>query len=323
MVRILAIVSALVSVVDIAHAEVSVDLRAADPVATLPVVSADKQNFLRAYRRWKPKCKKPDIFVEDGGIDVSVDEPQYSSTQLVGGCGEAFDAFSGNVIAVNASMSHTKCGAAAKRDTITEKLPAHFEADGMQIDVTGTPGSAHISVNRLATKGFVGGRRMELEGSPTEVHGWYVVEQKKTLRQVAVLFATKAKDGTIMEKWMEVWAKPATAPKPIDIAQNWLLATAAKDTAALARSSAKTLTRADTGDHAARYGELFDEREFSTLDAKKLPPELADDAVALTKLAKAGHSLIEFTTSDSKGTATLAFAIKGGKVAAVFEHVGK
>ena len=70
----------------------------------------------------------------------------------------------------------------------------------------------------------------------------------------------------------------------------------------------------------ARYVELYDEQEFSVLDVRKLPPELANDAAALRKLAKAGHTLVQFATSDARGGTTVALAIKNGKVAAAFEH---
>ena len=334
-----------------AVAEVAVDLRAADPVAALPAVSADKLNFLRAYRRWQPKCKRPDIFVEDGGIEATVQEPQYSSTQLIGGCGEAYDAFSGNVNAVNASMTNTKCGSAALRGSITAKLPATFEAAGMRIDVSGAATSAHVTINRLATTGWTGGRRMSVDAAAFEVRGWYVVELKTT-RQLAVLVATKAASGVVTERWMEVWAtKPPGKPAPLDVARTWLLAVVAHDASALARVTAVPFERvgfASVGndrasecatkrnakkakdlspvldcvlaDASARYVELYDEQEFFALDLRKLPPELASDAVVLRKLAKAGHALVQFAVSDARGSVTVALAIKNGKVAAVFEH---
>lgn len=343
-----AVVVASSTVSPSAMAEVAVDLRATDPVAALPAVSADKMNFLRAYRRWRPKCKQPDVFVEDGGIDVSVEEPQYSSTQLIGGCGEAFDAFAGNVKAVNASMSNTRCGSAALRGTLTAKLPATFEAGGMRVDVTGAASSAHVTINRLATNAWTGGRRMTLDASAFEVRGWYVVDLK-TVRQVAVLVATKAADGVVTERWMEVWANKARKTTPVDIARTWMLAVAAGDAGALARVTAVPFERvgveSERGtpacaklqtakkasalapvldcvivDASARYVELYDEQEFFKLDPQKLPSELAGDAAALRKLAKTGHALVQFATSDARGSITVALAIKNGKVVAVFER---
>lgn len=351
MVRLLAVAIVIAGSAMSVHAEVSVDLRAPDPVAALPAVSADKLNFLRAYRRWQPTCKQPDIFVEDGGIEMSVDEPQYSSTQLIGGCGEALDAFSGNVNAVNASMSNTKCGSAALRGTVTAKLPATFEAAGMRIDVSAAATSAHVTINRLASDGWTGGRRMSVDAAPIEVRGWYVVELKTT-RQLAVLIATKAANGVVTERWMEIWAtKPAGKPAPITVARTWLLAVAAHDASALARVTAAPFERvgfvsnANAGaggcatkrtakkakdlapvidcvlaEASARYVELYDEQEFFALDLRKLPPELAGDAAALRKLAKAGHALVQFATSDARGSVTVALAIKNGKVAAAIER---
>src|SRR5690349_2136790 len=80
-----------------AAADVTIDLTSKDPVSALPAVSSDGVNFLRPYRRWRPKCRNADVHVEMGGIDRSVDEPQYANAQLLGGCGEARDAFEGNV----------------------------------------------------------------------------------------------------------------------------------------------------------------------------------------------------------------------------------
>lgn len=326
-----------------AGAEVAVDLRASDPVAALPVVSANKLNFLRAYRRWRPSCKRPDIFVEDGGIDLSVEEPQYSSTQLVGGCGEAFDAFSGNISAVNASMSSTQCSSAALRGKVTAVLPTSFEAAGMRVDITAASTSAHVTVNRLATATWTGGRRMTLDATPYEVRGWYVVDQKSA-RQLAVLLATKSRDGTIAERWMEIWAKkPSGKLAPVDVARNWLLAFAARDNAALVKLTGVPFERNGLGSaacakarakkpgelgaaldcavaaSATRYVGLYDEQEFFKVEPRALAPELSAHAAALTKLAKGGHTLVQFASKDARGEVTLAFAIKNGKVTAVFE----
>lgn len=326
----------LVLLPSLAFAEVSVDLDAADPVANLPVISADRLNFLRPFRRWRKGCKKPDIYVEDGGIDASVVEPQYSTTQLVGGCGEAVDAFAGNVGAVNASMSSTKCSRAAKRAVITEKLPAHFEAEGMQIDITANATSAHVTVNRLNMQvgAWVGGRRMSIPMAVQEVHGWYVVETAGT-RQLAVLLSGRESDGTIAERWMEVWATKASAkPQTIDVARTWVLAVAMQDAEALLRVSAAPFERVGLGakDCArtatkaselpaflgcsfadpARYVGLFDEQEFAKL--RSTPAPLAGQAKLLARLAKKGATLVLFSGEDEAGTVELVIAVKNGKV---------
>ncbi len=328
----------LVLLPSLAFAEVSVDLGASDPVANLPVISADRLNFLRAYRRWRKGCKKPDIYVEDGGIDASVDEPQYSTTQLLGGCGEAIDAYAGNVGAVNASMSSTKCSRAAKRGVITEKLPAHFEAEGMQIDVTANATSTHVTINRLNTQvgAWVGGRRMTIQMAAQEVHGWYVVEAMGK-RQLAVLVSGQESDGTIAERWIEIWATKAPAKtQAIDVARTWVLAVAVHDAEALLRVSAVPFERVGLGAKdcartatkaselaavlscpladSARYVGLFDEQEFAKLGST--PAGLAAQTKLLARLAKKGATLVLFSNADEAGTVDLVLAVKNGKVIA-------
>lgn len=330
----------LLLVPSLAFAEVNVDLGAADPVANLPVISADRLNFLRPYRRWRKSCRKPDIYVEDGGIDASVVEPQYSSTQLLGGC-EATDTYAGNVGAVNASMSSTKCSRAAKRGVITEKLPAHFEAEGMQIDITANATSAHVTINRLTTKvgAWIGGRRMTIPMVGQEVHGWYVVETTGK-RELAVLISGKEPYGTIAERWMEIWATKAPAKmQAIDVARTWVLAVATHDAEALARVSSAPFERVGLGGNecartaikaselpgvlscalseSSRYVGLYDEQEFAKLGAT--PAGLASQAKLLARLAKKGATLVLFSNEDVAGSIDLVLAVKNGKVLAAIE----
>lgn len=333
-------------------ADVAIDLRAADPVAGLPAVAKNKLNFLRAFRKWRTGCKKPDIFVESGAIDASVDEPQYTTIPLVGGCGEAPDEHAGNVSAINASLSKTQCSTAALRGDLVAKLPAAFEAGGFRVEVTANASSAHVTVNKLSKAGtWTGGRRMQTAIVPQEVHGWYIVESRDK-RELAVLLSGREPDGTISERWMEVWTKKAQQPTaPIDVARTWLLAVAARDAKVLVKttglpferigfspadataSACETARSARTAgglvavldcvlaDAPARYVSLFDEAGFSKITAKQIPPELEPHAAVLAGLAKTGHTLVWFTNDDERGETNVVFAIKGSKVAAAVESM--
>ncbi|MBL9012613.1 MAG: hypothetical protein JNL83_00460 [Myxococcales bacterium] len=333
-------------------ADVAIDLRAADPLAGLPAIAKNKLNFLRAFRTWRPGCKKPDIYVESGAIEASVDEPQYTTIPLVGGCGEAPDEHAGNVSAINASLSKTQCSTAAVRGDLVAKLPAAFEAGGFRVEVTANASSAHVTINKLAKPGtWTGGRRMQTAITPQEVRGWYLVESRGQ-RQLAVLLSGAGPDGTISERWMEVWAKKAQQPTaPIDVARTWLLAAAARDATVLAKTTGlpferigfspaepsagacKTARSARTAEDLvgvldcvlaaapARYASLFDEAGFSKITAKQIPPELEPHAAVLAGFAKTGHTLVWFTNDDERGETNVVFAIKGSKVAAALESM--
>ncbi|HEY5935137.1 MAG TPA: hypothetical protein VIU61_10895 [Kofleriaceae bacterium] len=330
-----------------AIADVSINLKHPDPTFQLPLIAADGTNFLRAFRRYKRGCKSSDLFVEDGGIDASVAEPQYSQTQLLGGCGEAREAFAGNVAPVNESMRGTKCKTAAKRGRLAKRVPATFEADGMRVDVTGNATSAHITINRLdrAVAGaWTGGRRMGTETAVFDVRAWYLVDQKDR-RQLAVLVGGRQRDGTTIERWIEVWATKAPAKPskdPVEVAKRWLLALAARDAKALAAASAAPFERigfeppGERGKaceakrkaqkpaelapvldcalgESLRYASFYDEQEFAKLG--KRGPELEPHGKTLQALAGKGLQLVAFSTD----TATVVFGVKGDKVAAVVE----
>lgn len=342
------IVSMVLASVEPAAADVVIDLKAPDPVAKLPIVSADGMNFQRAFRRLRPKCKKFDVFVEDGGIDSTVDEPQYSSSQLLGGCGEARDAFAGNLTGINAAMKGTTPSQPAKRGTLVKSLPAMFEADGMRVDITGSMASALITVNRLdrgTTGAWIGTRRMAMDMRPVGVRAWYVVDQKAK-RQLAVLIAGRQPDGTLVEKWMEVWVGKAPAKlAPIDVARRWLLAVAARDANSLAaltavpfervgfdalgpkQAACAKLTKATKADQLApvldcviasapsRYMPIYDEKEISKLPARP-PAELARHGKTIGSL---GGQPFLFSTDEPKGQVHVVIAVKGDKVAGVVE----
>ena len=344
---VLAVVIATLAAGQPVAADVSIDLKHPDPTMRLPLISADGTNFLRAFRRYKKGCRAADVFVEDGGIDASVAEPQYSQTQLLGGCGEKRDAFQGNVAPVNESMRGTRCQTAAKRGRLMKRVPATFEADGMRVDVTGNLTSAHITINRLdrtIAGAWIGGRRMMTDTAVFDVRAWYVVDQKDR-RQLAVLVGGRQRDGTTLERWIEVWAVKAPAKPskdPIEVAKRWLLALAARDAKALAATSAAPFERVGfepmgprgkaceakrkaqkATDLAAvldcaigeaiRYASLYDEQEFAKLG--KQGPELKPHAKMLQALAGKGHHLVALSTD----TVTVVFAVKGDKVAAVIE----
>lgn len=336
-----------------AAADVVIDLKARDPVAGLPAISGDGTQFLRPYRRWRKGCKKPDIVVEWGGIDPEVTEPEYSSAPLVGGCGEKADEFAGNVVAVNESMRDTQCRSAPVRGKPKEKLPATLDADDLEVDITATPQTVFIAINKLerTTGAWTGGRRVELPGVPTEVHGWYLAE-KKSQRQLAVLIAAQEPDGTIGETWIEIWLrKVAAKPTAEQVAADWLLALAEHDAALLANLTAAQFERMGFepagGDQAepctklraakkkdqvagvlacalvdgpARYAMLFDPDELGTIKAKQIPKDLAAHKKKLSKLAGKGHTLVQFHVQQDGWYLQVVLAVKGGKVTAAAEY---
>jgi len=302
-----------------ATADVAIDLRAADPVAGMPVISADRLNFMRAYRRWRPGCKHPDIAVESGGIDPSVDEPEYTTAPLVGGCGEPFDAYAGNVAMINASMSDTQCGSAVLQGKLTASLPASFEAAGMRVDVSAAAAGVLLTINRPGhrAKAWQGARRVVTDATPTAVRAWYAVEVDGR-RQVAVLVVATEPDGTVAERWLEVWATPAPAkPDAVSVARAWLLALAAGDAPALTELSSASLDRA--GLEPARYAALYDPAEVETISAKKLPPAVKANQKRLAALARKGHTLVQLAVDDGGRPLVVILAVKAGKVAAVVE----
>jgi hypothetical protein len=322
-----------------ATADVTVDLRAADPVAGLPVISASRTNFMRAYRRWRTNCKQPDVFVEDGAI-LFDGSPQYSYAQLIGGC-EPIDKYAGNVGAINASMKSAQCSTAAIRGQLVTAVPASFEAAGMRVDVSATATSAHVTIDRFAVNGWTGDRRVTIGMPVFEVRGWYMVEASGR-RQLALLLAGKQADGTIVERWIEVWASRLRLRGPIDVARTWLLALAVKDRGVLGRTSVVPFEQVGMGTECAaratkdaelgplldcvsktgaRYAPLYDELEFSTIAATKIPAGLATSAPRIAELAKTGHTLIQFETDDATQVFAMVLAVRAGKVAAVFEHV--
>jgi hypothetical protein len=336
-----------------AAADVVINLKAKDPVAALPAISGDGTQFLRPYRRWRKGCKKPDIIVEWGGIDPEVTEPEYSSAPLIGGCGEKSDAHAGNVVAVNESMRETQCHSAPVRGKPKEKLPATLDADDLKVDISATKQTVFIAINKLErTKGaWTGGRRVELAGVPTEVHGWYLAE-KKDRRQLAVLVAAEEPDGTIGEQWVEIWLRKVPAkPKPAQIAADWLLALAENDAALLASLTAAPFERMGfepaAGDRAepctklraakkkdqlesvlacalvdgpARYAMLFDPDELGTIKTKQIPKDLAAHKKALSKLAGKGHTLVQFHVQQDGWYLQVVLSVKGGKVTAAAEY---
>lgn len=272
-----------------AAADVTIDLRAKDPVGALPAVSSDGVNFLRPYRRWKPTCKQPDVHVEMGGIDRSVDEPQYATAQLIGGCGEAVDAYEGNVSMVNESLRETKCSTAPDRGTMKAKLPASFGAGTVTVQVTGASDSALVLVDPVEKKPGVraGERRMQVNGTPLDVRGWYLVDRGKN-HALAVLVSVKEKDNVVSEQWIDVWLDPVPkTASPLDLARAWLRAS-------------------------SRYAPLYDPVALEKITAKKIPKDLAAHKKAL---AKPGMTLVLYETDD----ATVVLGIKKGKVEVVAE----
>jgi hypothetical protein len=272
-----------------AAADVTIDLKSKDPVSTLPAVSADGVNFLRPYRRWRPKCRNADVHVEMGGIDRSVDEPQYANAQLLGGCGEARDAFEGNVSMINESLHETKCSTAPDRGTMKAALPASFGAGTFSVRVTAGADSVLVLADPPAgaTGARAGERRMQVGGTPSEVHAWYLVDRGKN-HALAVLVSVRENDGTVAEQWIDVWLDAVPKkPAPMDVARAWLRAS-------------------------SRYAAGYDPMALEKITAKKIPPALAAQKKALTK---PGQTLFLYETDD----ATVVLAIKGGKVAAFAE----
>ena len=272
-----------------AAADVTIDLRAKDPVSTLPAVSSDGVNFLRPYRRWKPTCKKPDVHVEMGGIDRSVDEPQYATAQLMGGCGEPVDEFEGNVSMVNESLHETKCSTAPDRGTMKAKLPASFGAPSLMVSVTAATDSVLVLADppQRAAGARAGERRVQVNGAPLEVHGWYMVDRGKN-HALAVLVSVKEKDNVVSEQWIDVWLDPVPkTASAVDIARAWLRAS-------------------------SRYAPLYDPMALEKITAKKIPKDLAAHKKALSK---PGLTLIAYETDD----ATVVLGIKKGKVEVVAE----
>ncbi len=334
-----------------AAADVEINLKAKDPVAGLPAVSADGSQFLRAMRTWRKSCKKPDITVEFGGIDPTVAEPEYSSVPLVGGC-EAADTYAGNVGMVNESMRATQCVSAPIHDKQARPLPADFEAEDLRVEISTTEETAHLQINKRerATGTWTGGRRVELGGHPSALHGWYLVEHGKH-RQLAVLVTARDPDGSIHEHWVELWLRKVVAkPTAEDVARDWMIALADADAARLASLTATGFERVGleptTGElatscatlrvakkkaqlgpvldcaiagGAARYTMLFDEEELTRIKAKALPPELAASKAKLNKLAGKGHTLVELHVEQDGWYVFVVLAIKGGKVAGAFE----
>lgn len=335
-----------------AAADVEIRIDAKDPVAGLPAVSADGTQFLRAIRIWRKRCKKADISVEWGGIDPSVSEPEYSSAPLVGGCGEAADAYAGNVAVVNETMRNTQCVSAPVHDKQARVLPADFEADGLRVLVTATPETAHVQINKLqrTAGGWTGGRRVVLGGKPSALHGWYVAEQDGE-RQLALLITALETDGTIREHWVEVWLrKVVSKPSAEDVARDWMLALADGDAAMLASLTATGFERIGlepaTGElaascptlrvarkkaqlgpvldcaiagAAARYTLLFDEDELTRIKAKQIPVGLKASKARLGKLAGKGHTLVQLHVEQDGWYVDVVLAVKGGKVAGAFE----
>ncbi len=325
-----------------ARADVAINLKAKDPVAGLPAISADGTRFLRSFKVWKKGCKKPEIQAEYGQIDASDLEPQYSSVPLIGGCGEAVDAYEGNVSAVNESLRDTQCASAVVKGKTKQAIPASLDVEGVKVAITTTKHTVQILINPLArTAGtWTGGRRVELPGA-TEIHGWYVVDQGDD-RQLALLFAAPDADGNVTERWIEVWMHQVPAkPTAVDQARTWLLAVALGDAATLAEVSGATFERGGLGAPeckekaakkkeqvaavltcavgvAARYAELYDEVEFETIKVKALPKSLKPYKKKITKLAKKG-SVVQFHVEQDGWNATVVFVVKAGKVIGAFE----
>lgn len=270
-------------------ADVTIDVRAKDPVAALPAVSADGANFLRPYRRWRPACKGADLHVEMGGIDRSVEVPEHASAQLLGGCGEPVDAYEGNVSMVNESLHETKCSTAPDRGKPRSKLPASFVVGGLQVRVTAGPDSALVLADPVERKpgARAGERRMQLAGTPQEVRGWYLVARGAN-HALAVQVSVRERDGTIGEQWIDVWLDPLPrSAGPIDAARAWLRAS-------------------------PRYAPGYDPLAVEKITARAIPRELAAFRKALSK---PGLTLVLYSTDD----ATVVLGVKKGKVEVVAE----
>lgn len=325
-----------------ARADVAINLKAKDPVAALPAISSDGTQFLRAFRVWKKGCTRPEIQVEYGAIDPTDTEPAYSSMPLVGGCGDAVDAWERNVAAVNESMSDTQCGSATVRGKKKEPIPATIEIEGVQVAIATTKQTLSILINPLVrTAGaWTGGRRVELPGA-TELRGWYLVDQGAD-RQLAMLFTVPDADGGVTERWVEVWMrKVPEKPTAVDLARSWLLALAQANAAVLAELTGATFERGGLGGTdckqkvakkaaqvagvltcalavAPRYAELYDGVELEPIKPKALPKALKAHKKKITKLAKKA-SLVQFHVEQDGWDATIVFVVKGGKVIGAFE----
>ncbi len=301
-----------------ARADVSIDLRAKDPVAALPAVSADGTNFLRPYRRWRTGCKRADLHVEFGGIDRSVAEPEYSSAPLIGGCGEAIDAYQGNVAMINESLRDTQCSTAPRRGSLIAKLPASLVADGLRVDVTATADSAHVMINKLerVVGAWTGSQRVQVSGTPLEVRGWYIVDHRST-HEIAILVSVREADGTIAERWVDVWLDTvARTPGPVDVARTWMLALAEGDATALAATTLTPVVRVGSAGPPARYAALYDGEEFVKITSRQIPAELKAHKKALSR---PGLTLVQFTADDAAGAVVVVLGVKKGKVAVVAE----
>lgn len=342
------IVGVVLALASPARADVTINLKAKDPVAALPAVSGDHQNFLRQFRHWSKGCKKPQIQVEMGTIDPTAIEPAYTSMPLVGGCGESADKYQQNVSAVNESLRDTQCASATVRGKAVQKIPAAFAADDLSVDVTRTENTINIQVNALTrtTGAWTGGRRVELPGA-TELHGWYLVDQDDSL-QLALLFAAPDADGGITEHWVEVWLHQVPAKLgPEDLARLWLLALARNDATTLADLTAPTFERggleiagdatckkaraSKTADTltgvlacalaiAPRYATLYDEVEFEKIKATKVPKALKSYKKKIAKLAKKG-AVVQFHVEQDDWDATILFVVKAGKIVGAFEAI--
>lgn len=269
-------------------ADVTIDLRAKDPAALLPAVSADGVNFLRPYRRWRKACKTPDLHVEMGGLDRTVDEPDYATAQLLG-CGQAPDAYAGNVSMINESLRETRCSTAPDRGMMTTALPATFTAGTYTVTITGDAGSALVLADPITPtrSSRAGERRMELRGAPVEVHAWYLVDRGLN-QALAVNVSVREPDGAIGEQWIDVWLDAIPAkPVPVAVARSWLRAS-------------------------PRYAASYDPRGVAKITAKQIPAALASHKKSL---AKPGTTLILY--EGDAGTVVL--GIRANKVAVIAE----
>ncbi|HUQ02522.1 MAG TPA: hypothetical protein VM261_08505 [Kofleriaceae bacterium] len=267
-----------------AHGDVTINLRAKDPVAALPAVSSDGVNFLRPYRRWRKACKTPDLHVEMGGIDRSALEPDYANAQLLG-CGQGVDTYEGNVSMINESLHETRCSTAPDRGTMKAALPATFTAATFTVTVTGDASSALVLADPITPtrSSRAGERRMDLRGAPLEVHAWYLVDRGLN-HALAVNVSVREQDGTIGEQWIDVWLDAVPAkPDPVAVARAWLRAS-------------------------ARYGTSYDPRGVEKITAKKLPKAFAKQQKAF---AKAGTTVVLYESD----AGTIALGIRMGKVA--------
>jgi hypothetical protein len=335
-----------------AAADIVIDLEADDPVAALPAIADDGSVFVRPLRRWREGCPEPDLFVEWGGIDPEVTEPAYSSAQILDGCGERADAYAGNLVAITEAMRDTAARSAAVQGEETA-LPAVFDAEDLEVEVSATPETVFVQINKLerTTDAWTGGRRVEIAGVATEVTGWYLVEQDAR-RQLSVRIVAELRDGTIAEEWIDVWLRRVTDdPGAEQIAADWLLALAEDDLDLLASMTATPFQRLGfepaAGELAetcakrrfarkaeqledvlgcalvhspARYAMLFDPDELETITAREIPRDLGPHRSRLIRLAGKGHTLVQFHVQQDGWYVQVVLAVKGGKVTAAAEH---